>query len=289
VDDNDDNKSLATSESGSVHLIVDETAMIIEPSTNQVEVESSLQSKPATFDSLETRDSMKNTIETLEQEKSNDSNPSLVNVSDENSQKPDKISQDEDMESKAESKEEENQTDEFVGKENVVEEMSWVLEGEPKKTEDSNGIKYGSIKNVKDGCLICENDFILFENKNPKAKDAYVSETDCSKADNVYNELMDESSNTNYSIDENEKAEPDCVYIAKVESFWKDGNSDKLMMSIRNLYKPEQLKGEIESLMKESEINFCKNELVFTSQIDVMECNSIRSKCVVYDNENYEK
>lgn len=298
--DNEDNKSVATSESGSVHLIVDETSIIIEPSNNQIEIESSLQSKP-TIDSAETRDSIKNTIETMEQEKTNDSNPSMVNVSDENSQKPDKISQDDEMnelqnepESKDEKLEEENKTDDLANKdkdndEDDVNKETWALE-EPKNSEDSaEPLKYASIKNLKDEYSIRENDFVSFENKNPKPKDAYISNSDCSKASNVYNELMDESSNTNYSIDENEKAEPDNVYLGRVESFWKEEKSDKLMMSIRILYKPEQLKFEFDGLLKETLKGFDKNELVLTSQIDVVECDSIRSKCVVYDNENYEK
>ena len=126
------------------------------------------------------------------------------------------------------------------------------------------------------------NDFIMFETR----KDTDIENSNAPKStkitDSASNELINESSNTNYSIDD-EDGENDLIktFVAKIVSVWKDNSTDKLMIAIRYYYRPEQLKNE---LITNNDIKFedC-NELISTNQYDVIELTSIKSKCFIMD------
>ena len=270
-DDRDDRSSI----SGSVNLIVDETSISVEPNTTKVEEtvviqnEESSSQKPSLITeppTVLTLTTTTNTVDNKEictvEEKTNDSStiPPLSLSS-----KLNNLNQ------------------------------NWILYGEQindlnKEFEEnvntdgkySNMSRYESIKNTIDGMILNINDFIMFETR----KDTDIENSNAPKStkitDSASNELINESSNTNYSIDD-EDGENDLIktFVAKIVSVWKDNSTDKLMIAIRYYYRPEQLKNE---LITNNDIKFedC-NELISTNQYDVIELTSIKSKCFIMD------
>ncbi len=273
-DDRDDRSSM----SGSVNLIVDETSISVEPNTTKVEEtqiviqndESSSQ-KPSLITEPPTVLTLTTTINTTDnkeictvEEKTNDSStiPSskLINLN-----------------------------------------QNWILHGEQtnnlnKEFDEnvnidgkySNTSRYESIKNTIDGMVLNINDFIMFENRRDSETENSTAPKSTKIADSTSNELINESSNTNYSIDDEEGDNDFKTCVAKIVSLWKDNSTDKLMIAIRYFYRPEQLKNE--QIMNKTDVKFedCK-ELVSTNQYDVIELTSIKSKCFIMDLNRYKE
>jgi hypothetical protein len=89
-----------------------------------------------------------------------------------------------------------------------------------------------SIKNKQTNVIITQGDFILVESKLQLRRDHLEAAEAATAADsNVYHELINESSNTNYSVEENEDnegkqqtstADLDMEYFAQVKTIWND-------------------------------------------------------------------
>ncbi len=138
-------------------------------------------------------------------------------------------------------------------------------------------------------------DFIQFET-NSGSHQAGTSKKVLLNPNETNADLINESSNTNYSIEEDED-DPEAnntssselrIYVAKLIAFWKDELTDKLMIAVRYFYKPEQLKSEINN-SQNVRPEFLSKELISTNQYDVVELTSIRAKCSIMNMDSYKE
>lgn len=104
----------------------------------------------------------------------------------------------------------------------------------------------------------------------------------------VFSELVNESSNTNYSADELSDSSATELFCAQVRDLWTDAVANKLMASLKLFYKPEQLRTELTDTDREQ---LAANELVCIDQeaAQVFDVDAIKSKCSVFDFDQYEK
>lgn len=134
--------------------------------------------------------------------------------------------------------------------------------------------------------MVSRGDYVVVE----KTINSTKIETTHVAADNVYSELVNESSNTNYSADDTSSVSaPTELFCAQIKAIWNDvNNNDKLMASVKFFYKADQLKCELkEADRKKLE----PNELVCIDQeaYQNLDVDSIKSKCSILNFDNYEK
>lgn len=310
-----DSDSTCSSSSGSIHLIVDEASTILEPDGQLSNL-----SKEKTIDSNEIKnlkseltdketlsDSNFNTTDNFATD-SKDNNSSSTrfffsnkNLSEVNMEAENKIlKNDQKMDKKwSLSKAEFNgeQVTFFITKflffQILILDKLFQIEfsknNSPSLVDVSNNIK------------IRINDYIIFSsdkllNKSINNNEVLNQPKNESKIICAYNELTNESSNTNYSVEEEEAENKetndskssldDSVCFGQVCSLWNEPVSDLLMVKIKLFLKPEQIQSELDS----SERFFEKNELISSNYyFEEFDAENIKKKCLILDEEQYEK
>ncbi|CAF0720036.1 unnamed protein product [Brachionus calyciflorus] len=250
-EDNDDNKSVSSSLSSSVHLVVDETSMIV---NENLESQMNVESEAS---------NEKEEIQNALNEKTDSNSNTNLNV--------ESVVVNAPIESNSNMLESENTMDKF--------DKLWILNSEPLEKNS-----YFSIKNRVSNMVVNLNDCVLVERTNSKKETHLENE-------NVYSELINESSNTNYSCDENECSISKTIEsFAQVKSIKVDPSCDKIMLSVKMFLKPEQIKNEIKNLNES--IKFEENELISyqeASEPEVLDAEVIKSKSIISDHTNYLK
>lgn len=108
----------------------------------------------------------------------------------------------------------------------------------------------------------------------------------------LFNDATNESSNTTYSIEDEEDDElktnlkyeqENTQCYGQICSIWNEPKSDCVMLKIRALLKPEQIQTAVEK-------TFEKNELFLTNfYFNDFDAENLIKKCTILDKENYEK
>ena len=153
-------------------------------------------------------------------------------------------------------------------------------------TETQSRIKSIRSRGGEEPIVVSRGDYVMVERTANSTK----AETTNVAADNVYSELVNESSNTNYSADDASSMSASTeLFCAQIKAIWSDmNNNDKLMASVKLFYKADQLKCELEEADRKK---LEQNELVCIDQepYQNLDVDSIKSKCSILNFDNYEK
>jgi hypothetical protein len=139
------------------------------------------------------------------------------------------------------------------------------------ENENETHKKYKSI--TKNDIQININDFVLIENKNLKKIAALNEDFD----------MANESRDTNYSDND-----PEYEYYVQLSEIRQETSTKQTEILVKYLYKAKQLRDELSTI--ESNEEFDEKELICTNQTNaLLDVNCIKSKCLIYNKTDYEK
>jgi hypothetical protein len=190
--DHTDRKSRCSSFDSSVNLVVDETSMIVEQNADTLNME-----------------------DDSNQLKSSGSNECSKNVD-----------IDQQCKIKEANQAQNNDTISDASKdiEKVIEKntdnKTWTKNSDKQNELSEFKINYDSIKNLSNNCVVNLNDYVCLNSNKNILKFYKKQEKKAPVAHESFNELINESSNTNYSMDD--ESETNFNYVLQVKSIWID-------------------------------------------------------------------
>jgi hypothetical protein len=145
---------------------------------------------------------------------------------------------------------------------------------------------YSSIvDNTNTNLKINLNDFVIFNSDKFSNNKLQAPVTN-----NAFNDLINESSNTNYSADDEDDLklfQDNSICFGQVNSIWIDPANDMPMLKIKAFFKPDQIK---HYNLDESEKVYEENELISSNYyFDEFEAENIKQKCLIFDKKAYQK
>ena len=271
VNDDDDETKSSVSSSNSVHLIVDETSINVEPNTtNQIDLDVSNSRQIIQSSSFECQKSSATIADDLAAK--------MIKEFSTNSSSDYPCGGENTNSNKIMDQQEETQLT-TSSKIKPLTSMKWTLVQE-------NNESYMSNLNEPRVCVRI-GEFVKFK---------FTTQTNTissSSSSSPQKDIMDDSSNANYSIDDNNENYSTSIhyeyFIGRVENFFKSDDVCKSMIRLRKLYRPEQMKN-IQLKIENDQIELDElNELVLTDQYEEIECDFIEEKVNVLEKNSFEK